>query len=184
MKKILLPFLVLFSSAAAHAGFITLEPVLGFAEIHSDVPISHDKTMFIYGARVVAGERLLAAELEYTQGSASENYSGPPTNYIYSEQTARLGARSIFDLSDDFALLARAGLQFARQNIETQTALIDTNSDGTWLLRPYVGGGMIVHLVEAIYLSAEVTYVLNSLSNFGQNDFETTLGFRIAINTR
>jgi hypothetical protein len=160
---------------------VTIEPIVGYNFSHSDTPTPHFISMLIYGARVTAGHKLLAAEGEFTRGSSNEGFTNPTQTVTTTKDNVKLGLRSSPPLTSWMSILARAGGQASRQKIETNQSGTSTTENGTWEIRPYAGTGLQISLAQNFSLAAEATYVFNDLKDWSRNDIQTTLSLKIDL---
>jgi hypothetical protein len=91
-----------------------LEPIIGYETVYRDAPQPHTLTRTIYGARVVVGPTFLAAELEYTKGEDTENFSTAPEKIVNNDEKAKLGIRSSYHFNSYVFLTGRLGCQGTR----------------------------------------------------------------------
>jgi hypothetical protein len=184
-------FAILFSSSASaasssfdHAGFhITVEPIVGYEFTQVNAPVIHTRGMLIYGARVTAGHKLLSGEGEFTLGTTNESFPTQDQNIKTDKQNARLGVRSTFGAIPMIDFLVRLGGQASQTKVSTTT--ISTASTVTvnpsWEIHPYAGTGLQVHLLNAFSLSVEATYLFKSVSDWSQNDVQTSVSCKINL---
>ena len=152
-----------------------LEPVLGYEFLQRSYPNTHTEGMFFYGARAVAGSQMIAGELLYTHGSASESFATPTLLTADSTRDLiRIGPRTLIPLDHWIKLLVRLGEQASHDSFTYTSSTGSYQDSPKWEFHPYVGGGLIFHFIPELSLDFEGTYILNG-------DFEAGIGFRVYI---
>lgn len=159
----------------------TIEPIVGY-ELQRKTNPDRSRLELTYGARVVAGYRILSAEAEYTLGNSDELF--PDTGSRVEEKTTkiRLGLRSTYAIGSMLDWTLRGGAE--DQKIHTKTTLsgVVTESDSPSRVYPYVGTELGIALGSALSLNAGVLATLKDLDDLKKTEFTTTLGLKIALN--
>jgi hypothetical protein len=155
---------------------VLIEPVIGYQVLKFTYPYEHHQGMLTYGGRVVVGTYTLAGEFEMEYGSVEENFLSPNIKNNTSLLQTRLGPRMIFPLLDEVHLVTRAGMQGYKYSSDTLDNVSGgiTSSSQSWQFRPYLGAGFLFYFFDALSLSVEETYVVDT-------SWETSFGFRLFI---
>lgn len=184
--RILLVFLAILSSTAGAAEYegvsYTIEPIVGYAFERKDDP-PRAKRVLTYGARVIAGWRILSAELEYTQGDSDELFT---SGKRIEEKTERLraGLRSTWALGSIVDWFLRGGGEAQKRERTTTISGVSTRTESPSRVYPYVGTGLAVHLGSALSLNASATATIKDTSDLKQNEYSTSLGVSLNFNAR
>jgi hypothetical protein len=190
MRAFLL-FTIMFSYSAEAAstsfdrgGFhITVAPIIGYELTAVNSPTPHTRGMLIYGARVTAGQKLISGEGEYTLGTTDESFVLQGENLKTSKQNARLGLRSAIELTHWMDFIFRGGGQASKTKVDTTTISSGTTTTSApdWEIHPYAGAGIQASFAEAFSLGLEATYLFRSVSDWSQNDVQTTFSIKIHL---
>lgn len=181
MKQILSWVMVLVATPAAAMSRndfnVQVEPIVGYERAYKVVPDPHTSARLMYGVRATAGYSILSAELEGTRASDSEAY--PATARLVEETSdkIKLGLRSSIDRSLGSAFF-RAGGQAQRLTRVDTVSSVSTRSQDPLSINPYAGVGAELGS-QGLRLTGAATVVFRNLSNWQQNEVETTLGIRI-----
>lgn len=188
-KKILgFGLLSVFSAALNTASFAaemrgmtySIEPIIGYELQRKDNP-ERSKLVLIYGARVIAGYKILSAEGEYTQGKSDEMFS-TGTRVEEKSEKIRLGLRSTFEIGSMLDWFLRGGAEAQKLNRTTTISGIATQSETPSKVYPYIGTGLSIALGSTLSLNAGVTATVKDLEDMNQNEYTTTLGIKIGLN--
>jgi len=181
---VLIPFTLLTATqgqAAIPTGMsVTVQPIVGYSFEKKSNPERRER-VFIYGARVIAGYRIVSAEAEYTRGDSDAVYSNPDLRIKELSEKARLGIRSTYDLASILSVTARGGGEASRRTTERTEAGVTTNSKSPTTINPYLGAGLGFHLGSKVSLNAEVVATIPDVTDLRQNEYTTTLGLTISI---
>lgn len=166
--------LFLLSSAEGANRKLTFEPLYGLetALVRYPEPARY-VTRSTYGARMLYGVTLLAAELEYTQADSRKDYPGSGQKVYDQSQRAAVGVRSTFALGSVLGMYARAGGRAAQGKSEVTTSGVTETIDNPLRVDPYAGAGLQFALANHLALNAGVTMIRNSDNQF---DSQYTLG--------
>lgn len=172
------------AASFSKAGFqITVEPIVGYEFTQVNTPTIHTRGMLIYGGRVTAGHKLISGEGEYTLGTTNESFVTLDKNVKTDKQNVRLGIRSALTATTWLDFLFRAGGQASKTKTDTTTISTATTltSAPDWEIRPYAGTGLQAHVAEFFSLSFEATYLFRSVSDWSQNDVQTSVALKINL---
>lgn len=186
---LLISIMFSFSAEAAsrsidRAGFhITVEPIIGYELTAVNTPTPHTRGMLIYGGRVTAGHKLISGEAEYTLGTTDESYVLLGENLKTSKQNARLGLRSSIMLTSWLDFIFRGGGQASKTKVDTTMIAsgLTTTSAPNWEIHPYAGIGLQGNVAEAFSIGLDATYLFRSVTDWSQNDVQTSFSFKIHL---
>ena len=160
----------------------TVEPIVGY-ELQRKTNPDRSRLELTYGARVVAGYRILSVEGEYTLGNSDEVF--PDTGRRIEEKTTkiRLGLRSTYAIGSMLDWTLRGGAE--DQKIQTKSTLsgVVTETGSPSKVYPYIGTELGIALGSALSLNAGVLATLKDLNDLKKTEFTTTLGLKIALNS-
>jgi hypothetical protein len=186
--KLLLPLalLTVFAVPAAQAAdykgiSYSVEPIVGYELQRKENP-DRSKLVLTYGARVIAGYKILSAEAEYLIGNSDEVFSNGNRVEEKSEKI-RAGLRSTYAIGSMLDWFLRAGAETQKLHRKSTTSGIVTESDTPTKVYPYVGTGVSIALGSTLSLNGSVTATLKDLNDLKQTEYSTTLGIKIALNT-
>lgn len=187
LRKPLLALVVAFSPLAVQAAdyqgiSYSVEPIVGYELQKKDNPF-RTRSELVYGARVVAGYKILSAEGEYTIGNSDEIIAG--TNERIEEKTEkiRLGLRSSYSLGSMLDWTLRGGAEAQKIHTKSTISGVVTESDSPSKVYPYIGTDLGINLGSQLSLHAGVVATLKDLNDFKKTEYTTTLGVRVALNT-
>ena len=179
---------LLFASPLARAASIdtkditySIEPIIGY-ELQRKTDPDRSKLVLTYGARVIAGYKILSAEAEYTQGKSDEMFSNGNRVEEKSEKI-RAGLRSTYSLGSMLDWFLRAGAEAQKIARTTTTSGVSTTTHLPTNVYPYVGTGVSIALGSQLSVNASVLATLKDLNDLKQTEYTTTLGVKIALNT-
>ncbi len=161
--------------------FLRLEPIIGFQTIYRDRPTGHTVNQTILGARLIYGQQILAGELEYTQGYATEKFSTAPEKIQTKSEQLKLGVRSTLPFLDYFSLTGRAGGQATRGKVDETNNGVITSTDIPMKVYPYAGASLGLHLSRFLTISAGSVIVFRNGLNMTKNDIQNYVSFSIGI---
>ena len=159
----------------------SIEPIIGY-ELQRKTDPDRSKLVLTYGARVIAGYKILSAEAEYTQGKSDEVFSNGNRVEEKSEKI-RAGLRSTYSLGSMLDWFLRGGAEAQKIARTTTTSGVSSTIHTPMKLYPYVGTGVSIALGSQLSLNASVLATLKDLNDFKQTEYTTTLGVKIALNT-
>lgn len=183
MKKLLaVPFLLLATSQAQAAKMpfkLSVEPLVGYERVQKVLPERGTKDRMFYGARVVAGFLILAAEAEYIRGEDTEESGG--VTFKDTDDKAKLGLRSGLGLGRLFQLTGRGGVQ-AKKNRHEETEDGDTEVTVSKVTYdPYAGASLRMALSRNLAVVGDVTAVFGEFPDMSKNEYQTSLAFSIRL---
>ncbi len=156
---------------------IQIEPVVGYEKAFKTIPSPHTNLRFLYGLRAVAGYSILSGELEATRASDTESYPADLRTIAETSEKVKLGLRSSIDRSFGSAFF-RAGGQAQRLTRTDTLVAIATTVQDPIAIDPYAGLGVELG-GRMIRATGAATVVFRNLSDWRQNDLETTFGLKI-----
>jgi len=159
---------------------VNLQPIVGYSFERKSNPDRKER-VFIYGARVTAGYRILSAEGEYTRGDSDATYTAQDLRIKELSEKARVGIRSTYDLASLLSFTLRGGGEANRTTTERTIAGVTTKSKSPTNLDPYIGAGLGVHLGSVVTLNAEAVATIKDVHDLNKNEYTTTLGFTLSI---
>lgn len=172
------------TQAADYKGIsYSIEPIIGYDFQRKDNP-TRSKMVFTYGARVIAGYKILSAEGEYTTGKSDELFSDTGTRIEEKVEKIRVGLRSTYEMGSFLDWYLRGGAEAQKKHTTLTLASVVTESDSPSKIYPYIGTGVSLNLASQFALNASVTATLKDLNDMKQNEYSTTLGVRINFNAR
>jgi hypothetical protein len=156
----------------------TVEPIVGFEWAPRTDPTQHLHSQLTYGARLIAGVHYLSLEGEYTHATDQEDFGGGfSTNDT--DERAKLGLRSGYNLNSFFEAHARAGAEASRNKHEDTVGGITTTTYNPVEYHPYVGAGFRFTITPRTYATADVTVTIHDLHDMTQNEYQTTAGVAV-----
>lgn len=161
----------------------TIQPIIGYEAQRKENP-NRTKVVFIYGARVIAGYKILSAEGEYTHGTSNETFPASSQNIRETTDRYRLGIRSSYDLGTLFTFTLRGGGETMKRKTDTTTGGVTTTATAPSKIDPYLGLGTALHVASVLSLVGEVVVTMRDWNDMKKNDFSTTLGLEIHFNTK
>ncbi len=181
MKSLFIILITLFISATASAQnfSIKFEPLYGVEHaLHRYPEPARYSTRTFFGARVLAGTTLLAAELEGTQSNNRRDY--PAQNQKTEDQIQRVmaGLRTTIPATSWLGTFARAGVRGSKE----KTTITDTATNEKTVKEPpiqydpYAGAGIQVALGSALAANAGATWIFNKGN---APDVQYTLGLTL-----
>jgi hypothetical protein len=177
-----------FFSASANAADMkdvsySIEPIVGY-ELQKKESPTRTKAVFTYGARVIAGYKILSAEGEYTQGNSDEYFGDTGTRIEEKTEKARLGLRSTYSLGDFFDWHLRGGAEGQRRHTRRTIGGVATENDSPAQVFPYVGTGVSLNFAQNLALNASVVATVKDLNDLSKTEYSTSLGLRIGFNAK
>jgi hypothetical protein len=161
----------------------SIEPIVGYEFQKKDNP-ARTKAVFTYGARVIAGYKILSAEGEYTQGKSDEFFGDTGTRIEEKTEKARLGLRSTYSLGSFLDWFLRGGAEGQRRNTRRTVGGVATENDSPAKVFPYVGTGVSLFLARQLALNASVVATVKDLNDLGQTEYSTSFGLSIGFNAK
>lgn len=169
------------SQAALPTGVsVNIQPIVGYSFERKSNPERKERVL-TYGARVIAGYRILSAEAEYTRGDSDAVYPAQDLRIEELTEKARLGLRSTYDLASLLSFTLRGGAEAGRRNTERTLAGVTTKSESPTTVDPYLGAGLGIHLGNTLSLNAEAVATIKDVNDLTKNEYTTTLGFTISV---
>lgn len=184
LPTFLAPALCLGAAHAADVNGITysIEPIIGY-ELQRKSDPERSKLVLTYGARVIAGYKILSAEAEYTQGKSDEFFSNTNTRIEEKTEKVRAGLRSTYSLGSVLDWFLRGGAEAQKINRTTTISGVSSSTETPSKVYPYVGTGLSIALGSQVSLNGSITATLKDLNDMKQNEYTTTFGVKIALNT-
>ncbi len=161
----------------------SVTPIVGYQLERKDNP-ARAKQVLIYGARVIAGWKILSAEGEYTIGDSNEVFADTGTRIEEKTERIRAGLRSTYSLGTVLDWHLRGGAEAQRRDTTRTVGGVSTKSESPSKVYPYVGTGVEIHVASQLSLNAGVVATIKDLQDMKQNEYATTLGVRINFNAR
>ena len=161
---------------------LRLEPIVGYETLYRDTPTPHTTTRTVVGARVVAGIDLISAEVEYTKGSDTENFSTAPEKIFSEDEKAKLGLRSTHRFNEYLFVSGRAGGQGTRGYKEETSGGVITRTENPIKYHPYAGVSLGLRFGAFFSISAGSTMVFKDNSDMSKNDVQNTLSISVGVN--
>ncbi len=162
----------------------SVEPIVGYDLQRKTDPQPHAKLVLTYGARVIAGYKIIAAEGEYTRGKSDEEYPLSSLRIEETSQEIKVGVRSSPEIYPGISLAVRGGAQLSEVHAKTTSNGTVTESDRPSRVDPYVGAGLSANLGGIVALSAEGTMTVRDWNDITKSEFQGTLGLRISLNSK
>jgi hypothetical protein len=170
-----------FAHAADYRGITyTVEPIVGYTYQRNADPVG-TKLALTYGARVVAGYKILSGEAEYTIANTDSEFPTTPERIQIKTEEIRAGLRSTYSLGSFLDWFLRGGAEVQRTHTKDTVAGVLTESDSPSDVYPYVGTGVSIALGSTLDLNADVTATVKDLHDMKQNEYRTTVGIQIAV---
>lgn len=157
-----------------------IEPLLGFESVYRATPTPHTATHMMYGARLVGGVPLLSGEIEYTNGSDTENFAVAPEKVKYTDEKVKAGLRSQFNMGSFFNITTRFGGQAKKSTEESTSAGVTTKTEKPIKYDPYLGAALGLHLGK-FTLSVGTTVIVNDVNDMQKNDVQNAITFGLGI---
>ncbi len=161
----------------------SIEPIIGY-ELQRKTNPDRSKLVLTYGARVIAGYKILSAEGEYTQGKSDEVFTSPAAEIEEKTEKFRAGLRSTYSLGSFLDAHLRAGAEAQKKHTKTTSGGATTESDDPYHVYPYVGTGLGIHVADQISLDASVLATLKDINDLNKTEYSTTLGVKINFNAK
>jgi hypothetical protein len=182
---ILLPLLAVSSASAALPKDVTysVQPIIGYELQRKDNP-DRTKLVLTYGARVIAGYKILSAEAEYTQGKSDENFIDTSTRIEEKSENIRVGLRSTYSVGSLIDWYLRGGAEAQKRNTKRTVSGTTNEYNTPTKVHPYVGTGLDIRLGNQLALTASALATVKDLKDMGKNEYTTSLGVRVNFNTR
>jgi hypothetical protein len=162
----------------------SVEPIIGYELQRKSEPQPHAKIVLIYGARAVAGYKILSAEGEYTRGNSDEQYVVSDYRIEETTQKFRVGLRSQPEILPGISVALRGGAELAQIHTRTTSNGKVSEYDRPSKVYPYVGAGLAAHLGSKFSLSLEGLMSVHDWNDLSQNEYQSTVGLKIALNTK
>lgn len=188
MRSLSFAFFILTLSTPALAALpkgvsVTVEPIVGY-ELQRKSDPERTKLVLVYGARAIAGYKILSGEVEYTRGQSDETFGTPTTQVEETSEKIRAGLRSQKDLGKILSLTLRGGAEAGRRNTKTTVNSVTTESESPTKVDPYLGTGLALNLGTQISLTAEAVATIKDTKDMKKNEYATTFGLRVNFNAR
>jgi hypothetical protein len=161
----------------------SIEPIVGY-ELQKKESPARTKAVFTYGARVIAGYKILSAEGEYTQGNSDEFFADTGTRIEEKTEKARLGLRSTYSLGTIFDWHLRGGAEGQRRHTRRTIGGVTTENDSPAQVFPYIGTGLSLNFTQNLALNASVVATVKDTNDLSQTEYSTTFGLRIGFNMK
>ncbi|MBC7456790.1 MAG: hypothetical protein H7235_00830 [Bdellovibrionaceae bacterium] len=158
----------------------TIQPLLGFETVYRSAPRPHTVTQTMYGLRLTGGIDLLSGEIEYTQSTGSEIFQTAPEKIVSTDEKLKIGARSLFRLSDIFNMTVRFGGQVKKTKEETTNIGVVTTEQKPIEYSPYLGAAFGMHIGK-MNVSVGTTVVINDMNNMEKNEIQNTVAIGFGI---
>ena len=159
----------------------SIEPIIGY-ELQRKTDPERSKLVLTYGARAIAGYKILSAEAEYTQGNSDERFSNGNRVEEKSEKI-RVGLRSTYSLGSALDWFFRGGAEAQKLARTTTAAGVSSTTHSPTNVYPYLGTGVSIALGTQLSVNASILATLKDLNDFKETEYTTTLGVKIAFNT-
>jgi hypothetical protein len=176
----LLQFMII-GSAVAQSSFFSLEPIVGYERVQALLPEPHTKDRLIYGLRASLGPRLLAIEVEATQGKDTESFPDDDLTISETAINAMVGLKSVPLYGRFIKWHIRAGGHARKVTRESTEAGVKTTTEPDIAISPYAGTGLSFTLGPMFTLSAGITAIFTNEPLATEPEYQTTLGFSIRI---
>ena len=180
MKQfMILVALLLFSSisfAQKSKSKLTIEPIYGIETrlVRYPTPPRY-VTGATYGARLLFGSNILAAEGEYTTAKNLEDYPSADQKVEDTVERASLGIRSTLPMSKFFGIFLRAGARASQGESIVTTNGISETKPNPLTVDPYAGAGIQVAIHSNFALNAGATLIRN-----GEDKYDTQYTFGVS----
>lgn len=158
----------------------TISPLFGFETVYRDTPTPHTTTHTMYGARVTAGVDIISAELEYTKGSDTENFTAAPEKIATTDEKAKLGIRSVWGLNNYISIAGRLGGQAKKTVQESTSSGITTTTEKPIEYAPYAGVGIGIHFGK-LNIGINSTAVIKDTNDMSKNELQNTISVGVGI---
>lgn len=158
----------------------TIQPLLGFETVYRSTPRPHTVTQTMYGVRLTGGIDLLSGEIEYTQSTGSETFQTAPEKIASTDEKLKIGARSLFRLSDIFNMSVRLGGQAKKTKEETTTAGVTTTEEKPIEYSPYLGAAFGIHIGK-MNISVGTTVVIKDVNDMEKNEVQNVVAVGFGI---
>lgn len=180
--------LAVFASASVRAAVdakditYSIEPIVGY-ELQKKENPTRTKAELTYGARIVAGYKILSAEAEYTQGKSSEDFLTPVEHIEEKTEKIRVGLRSTYSIGSMLDWSLRGGAEAQKIHASRTLSGVTTESDSPSKVYPYVGTALSFALGSQLSVNAGVVATLKDLNDLKKTELTTTFGVKVALNT-
>ncbi len=158
----------------------TIQPLLGFETVYRSTPRPHTVTQTMYGVRLTGGVDLLSGEIEYTQSTGSETFQTAPEKITSTDEKLKVGARSLFRLSDIFNMSVRLGGQAKKTKEETTNAGVTTTEEKPIEYSPYLGAAFGLHIGK-MNVSVGTTVVIKDVNDMEKNEVQNVVAVGFGI---
>lgn len=158
----------------------TIQPLLGFETVYRSTPRPHTVTQTMYGVRLTGGIDLLSGEIEYTQSTGSETFQTAPEKIASTDEKLKVGARSLFRLSDIFNMSVRLGGQAKKTKEETTNAGVVTTEEKPIEYSPYLGAAFGLHIGK-MNVSVGTTVVIKDVNDMEKNEVQNVVAVGFGI---
>lgn len=158
----------------------TIQPLLGFETVYRSTPRPHTVTQSMYGVRLTGGVDLLSGEIEYTQSTGSETFQTAPEKIASTDEKLKVGARSLFRLSDIFNMTVRLGGQAKKTKEETTNAGVTTTEEKPIEYSPYLGAAFGLHIGK-MNVSVGTTVVIKDVNDMEKNEIQNVVAVGFGI---
>lgn len=158
----------------------TISPLLGYETVFRSTPTPHTATHAMYGARLTVGSDLISGELEYTNGSDTENYSVAPQSVKSTDEKVKLGARSTLKLTDLFNMSLRLGGQAKRTTEESTSNGVTTSEQKPIEYAPYAGAAFGIHLGK-LNIAIGTTVVIKDINDMEKNEYQNAISIGMGL---
>ncbi len=165
-----------------HGVTYTIEPIIGY-ELQKKENPARTKAELTYGARVIAGYKIISLEGEYTVGNSDENFFSPAEEIKEKTEKMRVGLRSTYALGSMLDWTLRGGAEAQKIHTTTIVSGTSTESNSPTYVYPYVGSELEIALGSTLSLNGGVVATLKDLKDLKKTEYTTTFGIKIALNT-
>ncbi len=156
----------------------TIEPIIGYEYQKKTDPI-RSKLVLTYGARIIAGYKVISGEGEYTTGQSDEVFPEIFTQIIEKTEKARLGLRTSYAIGSMLDSYLRAGGEAQKKHTIKTIVLTVTETDSPYKVYPYIGTGLTLKLGSHFGLNANVLATLKDINDLTQTEYSTSVGVSI-----
>jgi hypothetical protein len=158
----------------------TIQPLLGFETVYRSTPRPHTVTQTMYGVRLTGGVDLISGEIEYTQSTGSETFQTAPEKIVSTDEKLKIGARSLFRLSDIFNMSVRLGGQAKKTKEETTNVGVTTTEEKPVEYSPYLGAAFGLHIGK-MNVNIGTTVVIKDVNDMEKNEVQNVVAVGFGI---
>ena len=172
-----------FASSSSSGNNLSISPIIGVERIQKMMPSPSMKTRTIFGARAVYKFPIVSAEAEYTHGQDSAYDQATSSTYQDTGDKLKLGLVEEFSLGSFMSTHLRGGAQAAQDKLTKTVNGANSTTVTTTKVNPYIGTGVVFHIMQAFSLTADVTVVYIPAKTSGLSDYEVepSVGFVLSF---